>query len=89
MEFRWNQWNERATSSEHGVDPQEAEEVVRRARSPYPLASADETFLVWGQTAEGRFLQVVFVIDEEDSVFVIHARPLTDREKKRYRRRRK
>jgi uncharacterized DUF497 family protein len=41
---------------------------------------------VWGPTAEGRFLQVVFVMDEEDSVFIIHARPLTDKEKKRYRR---
>jgi uncharacterized DUF497 family protein len=68
------------------VEPAEAEEVVRGARPPYPLASADEKFLVWGPTAEGRFLQVVFVMDEEDSVFIIHARPLTDKEKKLYRR---
>ena len=59
----------------------------RGGRPPYPLASADEKFLVWGRTAEGKFLQVVFVMDEEDSVFIIHARPLTDREKKGYRRR--
>ncbi len=32
-------------------------------------------------------LQVVFVIDPDDTVFVIHARPLTERERKRYRRR--
>jgi uncharacterized DUF497 family protein len=86
MEFRWNDWNE-GHISEHGVDPWEAEEVVREARPPYPLASAEGKFLVWGSTAEGRFLQVVFVVDEEDSVFVIHARPLTDKEKKLYRRR--
>ena len=86
MEFRWNQWNESHISA-HGVEPEEAEEVVRRARPPYPLAYADEKFLVWGPTAEGKFLQVVFVVDEEDSVFILHARPLTDREKKRYRRR--
>ncbi len=35
----------------------------------------------------GRPLQVVFVIDDEDSIFIIHARPLTDKEKKRYRKR--
>jgi hypothetical protein len=29
----------------------------------------------------------VFVIDPDDSIFVIHARPLTEREKRRYRRR--
>jgi uncharacterized DUF497 family protein len=86
MQFRWNEWNENHVS-EHGVEPEEAEEVVRRARPPYPLASADEKFLVWGKTAERKFLQVVFVMDEEDSVFIIHARPLTDKEKKRYRRR--
>jgi uncharacterized DUF497 family protein len=86
MQFRWNEWNE-SHISEHGVEPEEAEEVVRRTRPPYPLASADEKFLVWGPTAEGKFLQVVFVVDEEDSVFIIHARPLTDKEKKRYRRR--
>jgi uncharacterized DUF497 family protein len=62
------------------VEPEEAEEVVRRARPPYPLTSADEKFLVWGRTPEGKFLQVVFVMDEEDSVFIIHARPLTDKE---------
>jgi uncharacterized DUF497 family protein len=86
MEFRWNQWSANHIS-EHGVEPEEAEEVVRGARPPYPLASADEKLLVWGPTAEGKFLQVVFVVDTEDSVFIIHARPLTDREKKRYRRR--
>ena len=60
---------------------------MRKARPPYPLASTDDKFLVRGPTAEGRFLQVVFLVDDEDSVFVIHARPLTDKEKKRYRRR--
>ena len=31
---------------------------------------------------------VVFIIDDDKSIFVIHARPLTDREKQRLRRRR-
>jgi uncharacterized DUF497 family protein len=86
MDFRWNEWNETHVSA-HGVQPEEAEEVMRRARPPYPLTSEDEKFLVWGATADGRLLQVVFVLDEAGSVFVIHARPLTEREKKRYRRR--
>ena len=86
MEFQWKDWNE-GHVSEHAVDPREAEEVVREARPPYPLASTDDKFLVWGPTAEGRFLQVVFLVDGEDSVFVVHARPLTEKEKKRYRRR--
>ncbi len=35
---------------------------------------------------EGELLQVIFVLDEDGSAFVLHARPLTDREKRRYRR---
>jgi len=34
-------------------------------------------------------MQVVVVLDEDDAVHVIHARPLTDREKARYRRRKR
>jgi uncharacterized DUF497 family protein len=34
-------------------------------------------------------LQVVFVLDDDATVFVIHARPLTDRERRRFRRGRK
>jgi uncharacterized DUF497 family protein len=42
---------------------------------------------VWGSTSGGRLLQVVFVLDDDGTVFVIHARDLTDSEKRRLRRR--
>ena len=71
----------------HGVEPEEAEQVVYGAKSPFPLVQDDEKYLVWGPTEAGRLLQVVFVIDPDDVIFVIHARPLTEREKRRYRRR--
>ncbi len=86
MEFRWNEWNEEHLSG-HGVTPEDAEDVIRGARSPFPLVQDDEKYLVWGPGTGGRLLQVVFVIGPDDAVFVIHARPLTDREKKSYRRR--
>lgn len=86
MRFRWNDWNlEHATK--HGVEPWEAEYVVRNARSPYPQRREDEKWLVTGRGSGGRFLQVVFLLDDDDVVYVIHARPLTDKEKRRYRRR--
>jgi hypothetical protein len=31
-------------------------------------------------------LQVIFVLDDDDTVFVIHARPLTEQERRRHRR---
>ena len=85
MDFRWNQWNEEHMAA-HGVQLEVAEEIIRAARAPFPLARSDEKDLVWGPTDRERLLQVVFLVDEDDSIFVIHARPLTGKEKKRYRR---
>jgi hypothetical protein len=42
---------------------------------------------VRGHGRGGRFLQVVYLVDDDDTLFVIHARPLTDSEKRRFRRR--
>lgn len=85
-EFRWNDWNVDHIAR-HGVTPNEAEEVVNRARRPWPRVMGDGRFIVLGQTDDGRYLQVAYVFDPDDTVFVIHARPLTNREKRRYRRR--
>ena len=59
------------------------------AQPPFPLVEVDDKYLVWGPTEAGRLLQVVFVVDPDDTVFVIHARELTEREKKRFRRRKR
>ncbi len=40
----------------------------------------------WSGGAEvAGLLQVIFVVDEDDKVFVIHSRPLTDKEKRKFR----
>jgi uncharacterized DUF497 family protein len=87
MEFRWIPWNTDHARL-HGVGIDEAEFAVRNAAKPYPLHREDEKWLVWGRGSGGRLLQVVFLIDDDGTVFVIHARPLTEREKRRFRRRR-
>jgi uncharacterized DUF497 family protein len=84
--FRWIDWN-RDHIAEHGVDWKEAEMVVRQAAPPFPQQIGDDKLLVRGRGNGGRFLQVIYVLDADDTVFVIHARPLTEREKKQYRRR--
>jgi uncharacterized DUF497 family protein len=86
MEFRWSDWNFQHVA-EHGVEPEEAEEVVSGAESPWPLISGDGKYLVWGRGRGDRPLQVVFVLDPDDTIYIIHARPLTEREKRRFRRR--
>ncbi len=88
MEFRWSPWSWEHVQK-HGIDPEEAEGVVRRAAQPYPLYRGDGKWLVWGRGRGGRHVQVVFVLDTDGTVFIIHARPLTNREKQRERRRRR
>lgn len=85
MEFRWNEWNVEHIGN-HGVTPAEAEEVLLAAKRPFPEYRANGKWLVWGRTSAGRRLQVVFVFDRDDCIFVIHARPLSDTEKRRLRR---
>jgi uncharacterized DUF497 family protein len=81
--FRWVQWNlDHAT--QHGVTVFECEQVVRSGN--YRQSDGGK-FRAVGRGAGGRWLQVVFAITEDDEVFVIHARPLTDREKHHERRR--
>ena len=67
-------WTEWTHVARHGVEPEAAEEAVLGASRGFPRRIGDEKWLVWG--ADG-------------SVFVVHARPLTDAEKGRYRRRRR
>ena len=86
MQFRWIDWN-RDHIAEHGVEEDEAEMVVRNARPPFPEEIEDEKIIVKGRGIGGRFLQVIYLLDPDNTVFVIHARPLTEREKKQLRRR--
>jgi uncharacterized DUF497 family protein len=86
--FRWNDWNFEHVGK-HGVDPEDAEHVAETARQPFPLWRPDDKWLVWGRGRGGQLLQVVFVLDPDDTIYIIHARPLTEREKHQYRKRTK
>ncbi len=85
MDFRWTEWNVEHLAR-HGVDPEAAEDVVLAARRRYPRRIGEDKWLVWGADGSGRPLQVIFVLEEDGSVYVVHARPLTEREKWRHRR---
>jgi uncharacterized DUF497 family protein len=87
-DFRWNEWNLEKIAK-HGVTVEDAEQVVRRAMRPYPQRIDDGKVLVRGQARSGAYLQVIYVPQENHEVFVIHARPLTENEKTRLRRRRR
>jgi hypothetical protein len=101
MHFSWDQWNTQHVG-EHNVGPDEAEEVVRGARRPFPRLMGHDKILVRGATRTGRQLQVIYVLRPVESldlgqmppevrlivgevdtmVYVIHARPLAESERR-------
>jgi len=83
VEFRWNEWNlDHATR--HGVTPDEAEQLVRHGPARHV---GDNKYRVQGRGAGGRFIQVIYLIDPDGTVYIIHARPMVRSEKRRWRRR--
>ena len=88
MEFRWISWNIEKCHL-HGVDPADVEYAVNHPKRPFPRNIDHDKDLVWGQSQDGRYLQVIYVIDPDGTGFVIHARPLDDSEKRQLRRRRR
>jgi hypothetical protein len=88
VQYRWNDWNE-GHIADHGLSPGDAEYVVDRARAPYPQMIGDGKRLVVGKTGNGTYVQVIYLLDEDGTAYVVHGRPLTDAEKRRYRRRKR
>jgi uncharacterized DUF497 family protein len=88
MEFIWNDRNADHIGK-HGIAPREAEYVVEHARAPYPQMVGDGKRIVVGRLANGEYIQVVYVPSRSvpGAVYVMHARPLADDEKRRFRRR--
>ena len=87
-EFRWNEWNIDHLA-EHAVSPEEAENLIRDARPPFSRELAKGKYLVRGQSMTGAYLQAIFVVDPGDTLYVIHARPMTHVEKHKFRRNRR
>lgn len=74
-DFRWNSFNLEKVAR-HGVSPQEAEHVVRFAKRPYPRPHRKGTWIVRGRGNSNRMVQVVFLLDDDDTYYIIHAMPL-------------
>ena len=86
--FRWNEWNlDHATI--HGLAQWECEYLVEHSRSPYPEYVGEGKYLVLGQLPDGMYAQVICIYSPPGVVYVVHARPSTDRERRRFRRRRR
>lgn len=73
--------------AEHGVTPEEVEEVcfgkpfVRRAKSE----GKNPVYYVLGKTKAGRYLFCVVIVFPDGNGYPVSARPMTRKEKRRYR----
>jgi len=85
-EFRWNAWNVEHIDR-HGVLPEEAEYVVQHPGRGFPRSIGRDKALVHGRTLAGRYIQAIYIFSPPGVVFVVHARPLNDAEKRNLRRR--
>ena len=83
--FQWDEQNEEHLLKQHGVTPEEAEEVFYTA--PYFRRGREGSRYVYGQTEAGRYLFVVYLDFEGGTVRIISARDMTPREKRLYLRR--
>jgi hypothetical protein len=71
---------------DHGVREEEVEQVLLRRGEDYPAQRGARMKL--GQTSVGRYLQIIYVPDEDaDSVFVVTAYEMGEKAKKAFRRR--
>ena len=85
-EFRWIPFNiESATK--HGCTILEIESVVRNPPRGFPRKLDAEKYFVQGRGIGDRFIEVIYLLDDDGTAFVIHAMPLITRRKRGRRRR--
>lgn len=61
------------------MSPDEAEFVIDHAKPPYPQMIGDGKRIVIGQTRDGFYAQVVYVLDPEGSAYVIQLQAIDRR----------
>ena len=72
--------------SRHGISPEDVEEAL--TSNPLVLRGPDGRYLGYGRSGDGRWIFVPFVQKGQGIVRPITARPMTDGEKRLYRKKR-
>jgi len=80
-QFRWIGWN-REHATKHGCSILEIESVVRSAGHGFPRKLDRKKWLVIGRGTGDRLVEVLFLLDDDGTAFVIHAMPLTTRRRR-------
>ena len=83
--FLWDAWNV-GHIARHRVTPEEAEEAFQN--EPLFLKGRGGTHVALGRTDAGRLLTVIYVVRPGGRVYVVTARDMDRKERRRYRRER-
>jgi uncharacterized DUF497 family protein len=81
-DFRWNE-NNVEHAQRHGCRIEEIEAVVARPGRGYPRKIGNGKFLVVGRGLAGRVIEVIFVRDADETMYVIHAQQISTRRRHR------
>jgi hypothetical protein len=71
----------------HGLAVGDVEDVVNNAGRPFPKADRQREMACDRATPGGSVIQGMYLVDADGTLFVIHARPLRPKERRRRRRR--
>jgi hypothetical protein len=92
VDFRWNEWNVEHIAK-HGVQPDEAERVIRHAKRPYPRYHGDNKWLAMNKRKQAKPFwemnteELAAATAEFDKEFIADTfRPMTAVERARWRR---
>lgn len=77
---RWIEWNIDKVEK-HGCSLEEVQQLVNNPSRGFPRR-AGEKYQVHGRGQGGRWVQVIYLIDPDSTIFVIHAMPLTTRRRR-------
>jgi uncharacterized DUF497 family protein len=78
MFFRWLDSNE-AAIAKHGISIEECEAVA----SKYEPTRRGENLLATGPTPSGRWIEVLYVMEDDMTAFVMHAMDVKPKKRKR------
>ncbi len=91
-ELIWDNWNVEHIA-DHGVEPEEVEEVcISRRRLVLRIGLSKrglKRYQLFGPTDSGRLLTIILDRVQPGQFYVVTARDMAEREKKRYRREQK
>jgi len=81
--FEWDKWNIEKNIVKHAVSPEEVEEAVFDEKAKLKKTRYGR-FILFGRTEAGRYLIVVFLIKDKNTIRAISFREMTKNERRFY-----